>query len=214
MKNQLDWMKQSMSSNTQKTELLLENTKRLKELFQRVDQIEVWLCVCVCVCVCVCGVCVCVHLCPFKSVISFIVQAFVNLVSKNLDLLEESVTSAEKTLDPSTLQKVFKVLPGLVRQTMYDWLLFIFIIHKFPSVSLVKRPIHLQIGPAQKFSQHQITSSQHLLATLIQTAFTSDVSLCMYYVYVYCVFNGCSVQMIQARISLLCLLRSCCRGYL
>lgn len=41
MKNQLDWMKQSMSSNTQKTELLLENTKRLKELFQRVDQIEV-----------------------------------------------------------------------------------------------------------------------------------------------------------------------------
>lgn len=46
MKNQLDWMKQSMSSNTQKTELLLENTKRLKELFQRVDQIEVlrvWL---------------------------------------------------------------------------------------------------------------------------------------------------------------------------
>lgn len=79
MKNQLDWMKQSMSSNTQKTELLLENTKRLKELFQRVDQIE----------------------------------AFVNLVSKNLDAVEESVTSAEKALDPSTLQKVFQVLPGL-----------------------------------------------------------------------------------------------------
>lgn len=45
---------------------------------------------------------------------SCVVQAFVNLVSRNIDLLEQSVTNAEKTLDPSALQKMFKVLPGLV----------------------------------------------------------------------------------------------------
>ena len=42
------------------------------------------------------------------------VQAFLAAVSKNMDALEDSVTLAEKELDPNALQKMFKTLPLLV----------------------------------------------------------------------------------------------------
>lgn len=40
-------------------------------------------------------------------------QAFLSVVSKNVDQLEESISKAEKELDPSKLRKVFSTLPGL-----------------------------------------------------------------------------------------------------
>ena len=177
MKNQLDWMKQSMSSNTQKTELLLENTKRLKELFQRVDQIEV-LC------------CVAALSARDTVLISCTVQAFVNLVSKNVDVLEESVTNAEKTLDPSALQKMFKVLPGLVCSNLHVMYLSI----AFVSGRAAKQPTLPRTGHAQRYSQRQNISIQRLLATLTWTMFISEAFYCTFIVCVcLCVCVVCSM---------------------
>ena len=41
-------------------------------------------------------------------------QAFLGVVGRNVDQLEESMSKAEKELDPNKLRKVFSALPGLV----------------------------------------------------------------------------------------------------
>jgi hypothetical protein len=48
------------------------------------------------------------------------VQAFLGVVGRNVDQLEESMSKAEKELDPNKLRKVFSALPGLVSAT-YDY---------------------------------------------------------------------------------------------
>ena len=47
-------------------------------------------------------------------VILLLLQAFLSVVGKNVDQLEESMSKAEKELDPNKLRKVFSALPGLV----------------------------------------------------------------------------------------------------
>ena len=49
---------------------------------------------------------------------TLILQAFLGVVSRNVDVLEECVSKAEKELDPSKLRKVFSSLPKLVRWTV------------------------------------------------------------------------------------------------
>ena len=41
-------------------------------------------------------------------------QAFLGVVSTSVDQLEESISQAERELDPSKLRKVFSALPKLV----------------------------------------------------------------------------------------------------
>ena len=41
-------------------------------------------------------------------------QAFLSVVDRNVDQLEETMSKAEKELDPNKLRKVFSALPGLV----------------------------------------------------------------------------------------------------
>ena len=43
----------------------------------------------------------------------FLNQAFVNAVKKNVDEIEESVSTAERELGSHTIQKVLKSIPGL-----------------------------------------------------------------------------------------------------
>ena len=43
-----------------------------------------------------------------------LLQAFLGVVGRNVDQLEESMSKAEKELDPNKLRKVFSALPGLV----------------------------------------------------------------------------------------------------
>ena len=45
-------------------------------------------------------------------------QAFLGVVGRNVDQLEESMSKAEKELDPNKLRKVFSALPGLVSSAM------------------------------------------------------------------------------------------------
>ena len=45
---------------------------------------------------------------------SLVNQAFLGVVSESVEQLEESISRAEKELDPSKIRKVFSVLPKLV----------------------------------------------------------------------------------------------------
>ena len=45
---------------------------------------------------------------------SLVHQAFLGVVSESVDQLDESISRAEKELDPSKIRKVFSVLPKLV----------------------------------------------------------------------------------------------------
>ena len=46
------------------------------------------------------------------------------MVSRNVDLLEDSVSQAEKDLEPSKIRKVFSSFPGLgVRECCVQWLI-------------------------------------------------------------------------------------------
>ena len=52
--------------------------------------------------------------CCLSLSILLIDQAFLGVVSTSVDQLEESISQAERELDPSKLRKVFSALPKLV----------------------------------------------------------------------------------------------------
>jgi len=79
-KQQLDHMHQNITSSSNKMQEAYEHMQQLRELFQRIDQVE----------------------------------AFLGVVSESVDQLDESISRAEKELDPSKIRKVFSVLPKLV----------------------------------------------------------------------------------------------------
>ena len=46
------------------------------------------------------------------TILSACVQAFLGIVSRNVDLMEGAVSQAEKDLEPSKIRKVFSSLPS------------------------------------------------------------------------------------------------------
>ena len=46
------------------------------------------------------------------AILSACVQAFLGIVSRNVDLMEGAVSQAEKDLEPSKIRKVFSSLPS------------------------------------------------------------------------------------------------------
>lgn len=50
----------------------------------------------------------------YKCFFVLLIQALVNVVNSSVDVLEQTVSKAEKDLEPSTLRKVMSVIPGMV----------------------------------------------------------------------------------------------------
>ena len=81
----------------------------------------------------------CVHSVCTKPCLMCPMKAFVNAVKKNVDEMEESVSTAERELGSHKIQKVLKSIPGL-RQVSLKLNVFNDICKHSPSVFISRSP--------------------------------------------------------------------------
>lgn len=133
-KSQLEHVQHNMVSNAEKVDDLHSYSQQLKDLYTRVDHVEVFTTSLgtytnpkVCIndsMTLILHVLYTEHPCigylPHSFAMVYVCtyscfQAFVNMVAQSVDSLEEVVAKAERDLDPSKLRKVFSSLPKLVK---------------------------------------------------------------------------------------------------